>query len=160
MPSLKSLLFPTLLSLAAIATAAEETCPNDWYPNTFHGTRCCYGHMTIQETDAFCCVPYPIVPGEVLASLEDSISAPEPCFTLVPFTASDYSERVSAASASAMTATKPSTNEATPTPTGTGSGSGSGMEPTGTSTGAAMPVATAQGMVLGGAAVAAALLAL
>ncbi|KAK2802268.1 hypothetical protein FQN50_007449 [Emmonsiellopsis sp. PD_5] len=160
MPSLKPLLFPTLLSLAAIATAAE-TCPNDWYPNTFHGTRCCYGHMTIHDTDAYCCIPYPIVPGEVLASLEDSISAPEPCFTLVPFTASDYSERVSAASASAMTATTgPSTNEATPTGTSSGSGSGSGTEPTETPTGAAMPVATAQGMVLGGAAVAAALLAL
>ncbi|KAJ5620928.1 hypothetical protein N7510_004912 [Penicillium lagena] len=70
------------------------------------------------------------------------------CVTKIPFTASDYSSLVSSASAKATaTMTGPSTNEASSTSSGSAS-------PT---TNAAMPVATAEGIVLSGAAVAVAL---
>ncbi|KAJ5811531.1 hypothetical protein N7474_007832 [Penicillium riverlandense] len=66
------------------------------------------------------------------------------CFTKIPWTASDYSEQVSSASSKlADSTTTPATNAATPTSSGSAA-------PT---TNAAMPIATAQEIVLGGAAV-------
>ncbi|KAH8424186.1 uncharacterized protein LDX57_001941 [Aspergillus melleus] len=175
MPSLKTLL-PVLLSLAT-ATIADnsDNCPHNWLSNRYKDRRCCYGNMLIEDTTAYCCV-YEVYGYEELATMsfptetaststEHTWSKEDGCFTKIPFTASDYSARVSSASdAIAASKTKPASNEAASTSGSTSSATGlastsasasaSGSE---SSTNAAMPVATAQGMVLGGAALAAAL---
>ncbi|KAJ5297594.1 hypothetical protein PENANT_c005G06743 [Penicillium antarcticum] len=181
MLSLKSLLLPAILSLAATpsfaATTTTSDCPQNWYSNTYKGTRCCYGYMRIVDADAFCCVVDSTPKTETTStatktatSLEEEWAGADYCFKLVPFTASDYSDQVSSASAAAVaTNTRPSTNEATSTSTSTSTDTGSGLSATSGSssstastsvtptTNAAMPVATAKGVVLGGAGVAAAL---
>ncbi|KAJ6089764.1 hypothetical protein N7467_004980 [Penicillium canescens] len=151
MPSLKALLLPTILSLAATpsfaATTTMSDCPQSWYKNSFkHQTNCCYGHMMIETTDAYCC---------------DEWAGADYCFKKIPFTASDYSSQVSLASAQAVaTNTGPSTNEATSTSTSSGSSSTTASASVTPTTNAAMSLATAKGVVLGGAGVAAALFAL
>lgn len=175
MASLKTLL-PIVLSLAATTTAIS--CPQNWLPDTFGGdSKCCYGNMLVEDTDAYCCV-YDMTPHtrETLPTSSSSVpsttidwSSAGSCFAKIPFSASDYSSQVSAASARiTATTTGPSTNKATPTSTSSGSSSttSSGSSSSASSgsgtptTNAAMPVATAEGMVLRGAAVAVALFAL
>lgn len=174
MPSLKTLLLPTLLTLTTATTT--NNCPRDWLPNTWKGdAKCCYGSMTVEiEVGAFCCIydlNPPIEPTTTSSAVSTTSLTPEEywsgadyCFSKIPFTARDYSDQVSAASAKAIaTRTEPPANDASSTSastsTGTGSGSGSGTgsasSATGTSTtNAGVPVATAEGRVLGGAAVA------
>jgi hypothetical protein len=178
MPSLKILFLLAVLSLAVTATAnpfsSSSSCPKNWYTNTFGGmSRCCYGHMLVAgaKPDALCCVHDVVDESTTTASsgaapsttTDDSVSSPNSCFSKIPFSASDYSSRVSAASVMAWaTTTGPSSNQASSTSTSTstrsasGSGSGSGSS---TSSGlasstsnVALPVATAEGVVLGGAA--------
>lgn len=151
-----------LLSLAAIGNAAS--CPKNWLENSFKVTRCCYGGMIVDDTTAYCCV----YKWDEEQAIKDSYSASDvstteinisasrddPCFTSIPFTATDYSAQVSAASSKIMASTTaPSTNRATATSTSTSTGSAS---PTSTPN-AGMPQATANGMMLGGAAAAVAL---
>ena len=66
------------------------------------------------------------------------------CFAQIPFTATNYSQQVSSASSqlAAGATTTPATNDATPTSSGSAAAT----------TNAAMPIATAQEIVLGGAA--------
>lgn len=183
---LKNLFLPTLLSLATTTTAQEDDCPKHWYSNTFDGiTRCCYGHMQVEMTTEanhiFCCM-YDLTPPEVTTTTFDgtptttatdwtfhSEITSDTCLAKIPFTASDYSSQVSSASSSIVAdarATKsgPSSNSASPTATNSGSSSGKSSS-TGTSLGsgtsttnAAVPAATAGGIVLGAAAVALAVL--
>ena len=124
--------------------------------------------MMIENTDAYCCV-YDLTPRtespssstKTATSFEDEWAGADYCLKKIPFSASDYSSQVSLASAQAVaTNTGPSTNEATSTSTNSGSSSttvSASMTPT---TNAAMSLATAKGVVLGGAGVAAALFAL
>lgn len=170
MPSLKALLLsailaPLSLSLAATPTETEDECPQGWYPNTSRGdTKCCFGHMMIDERGASCCVHYGHEPQVTDWSMAGV------CFEKIPFTASDYSDMVSSASTEAATATAtvpgtaaatttgPSTTETASTTdsdsdSSSGSGSGSESETASPTTNAARAVATAEGMVLGGAAV-------
>jgi hypothetical protein len=114
MPSLKALLLPIILSLAATpsfaATTTTSDCPQSWYKNSFkHQTNCCYGHMMIETTDAYCCV-YDLTPRtenpststKTTTSFEDEWAGADYCFKKIPFTASDYSSQVSLASAQAV----------------------------------------------------------
>lgn len=172
MPSLKILL-PLALSLAATTTAA--TCSGDWLSNTFDGDqKCCYGNMMVIDKDAFCCV-YDLTPPVETSSASTATPSTDDyagwstageCFTKVPFSASNYSELVSSASSKiAATRATVASNQATSTSAvssstssdtssatgGTGSKTSSGSaSPT---SNAAMPIATAQEMMLGGAAV-------
>ena len=107
MPSLKALL-PTILSFAATTTTSD--CPQSWYKNSFkHQTNCCYGHMMIETTDAYCCV-YDLTPRmenpstctKTATSFEDEWAGADYCFKKIPFTASDYLSQVSLASAQAV----------------------------------------------------------
>ncbi|KAI9036280.1 uncharacterized protein KD926_002098 [Aspergillus affinis] len=156
MPSLKILL-PVILSLATATMAGNsDDCPHNWFSNRYEDRRCCYGHMMIEDTTAYCCV-YEVLGYEdpaTMTSTSETTSAStdsyynwsgaDYCFTKIPFKASDYSARVSSASDAI---------EASKSALATASASAEGSE---SSTNAAMPVATAQGMVLGGAALAAA----
>ena len=168
MPSLRTLL-PAILTLATRVTAADN-CPENWFENHFHVTRCCFGNMMIEDTDAYCCIYDVTAPAEETdSSTATSIdwSTADSCFSKIPFTASDYSSQVSAASSKVIataTAAGPMTEPSTTyelTPTSTDSGSSSSTNPgTGsTTTNAAMPAVTAEGIVIGGAAVAVVLLA-
>lgn len=142
--------------------------------------------MQIADRDAYCCV-YDVVgereeysslasKGALSTMADDSISSTAPCFTRIAWTASDFSERVSSASrAAGASRTVPVGNEAssnsTPAASGSASGSasasGTGSEAASTSasasasgsstSNAALPAVTARGLVLGGAAIAAAL---
>jgi hypothetical protein len=173
MPSLKALLLPTILCLVPIpsfaATTTTSDCPQSWYKNSFkHQTNCCYGHMMIEATDAYCCV-YDLTPRtessststKTATSFEDEWAGADYCFKKIPFTASDYSSQVSLASAQAVaTNTGPSSNEATSTSTSSGSSSTTATASVTPTTNAAVSLATAKGVVLGGAGVAAALFAL
>lgn len=173
MPSVRTLLLPMALALAA--TATDVTCPTDWLANTFKGTKCCYGNMVIINTDAFCCV-YDMTPATVTSSAPsastttdiefNSWATTDECVTRVPFTASNYSDLVSSASSKiAASRATVATNEASSTSTHSSSASSSSSAGTsgasshassGTAaatSNAAMPIATAQDMVLGGAAV-------
>lgn len=173
MPSFRTLLLPITLSLMGIATAA--TCPENWLENTFSGdSKCCYGNMLVDNRDAFCCV-YDMTPPTKTSSSSSastttddygSWSTAGECFTKVPFSASNYSDLVSSASSKiAASRTTVATNEANTTSTGSSSAStGTSVGASGTSSqtssgsasatsNAAMPIVTAQEMVLGGAAV-------
>lgn len=156
MPSVNTLLLPIFLSLAATTTA---TCPKGWGS---YGSICCPGSMTSGGDGVkYCCVAdkptvnisiAPILPSGIPLMDKDKRSAENSCAAKIPFTASDYSSLVSSASAKAATAatattTGPSSNEASSLSSGSAS----------STTNAAMPVATAEGIVLSGAAVAAAL---
>ena len=118
--------------------------------------------MMVEDTTPFCCIHDPTVTPTNWDMAGD-------CFSKVPFTASDYSDQVSAASTEAAalvtdtvsatttdTTAEPSATEAASTSSSSNASLGS-ETPT---LNAAMPVATAEGMVLGGAAVATALFAL
>lgn len=167
MPSLKTLLLPTFLSLPATTTA---TCPEGWGSYGSDGSICCPGSM-ISDGDGvqYCCVAdkpnisisiAPIFPTGISLMAKDKRSVENSCAAEIPFTASDYSSLVSSASAKAAAATMtgPSSNEAATTtgPSSNGASSSSSGSASST-TNAAMPVAMAEGIVLSGAAVAAAL---
>lgn len=133
MPSFKSLLL-IALSLAATTTA---TCPQGW-----EGTdQCCFGIESTSDNGKYCCV------GGTIAPLfgTTSSSSTSTCFASIPWTASDYSQQVSSASSQyeAGATTTPATNVATSTSSGSAAATAN----------AAMPIATAQEIVLGGAAV-------
>ncbi|KAJ5433051.1 uncharacterized protein N7458_012207 [Penicillium daleae] len=173
MPSFKTILLPLAL---LVATATADTCPGDWLSNTFNGdTKCCYGNMLVEDRDAFCCV-YDLTPPPVetiststaTSSTDDYAgwSTAGECFTKVPFSASNYSDLVSSASLKiAATRATVASNQASSTSTSSSStSSGTASATNGTSSksssasaastsNAAMPIATAQEMVLGGAAV-------
>lgn len=78
-------------------------------------------------------------------SASPSSTAGGSCFTMIPWTASDYSAQVSSASSklAAGATTTPATTDATPTSSGSAAATSN----------AAMPIATAQEIMLGGAAV-------
>ncbi|KAJ5195574.1 uncharacterized protein N7498_009012 [Penicillium cinerascens] len=145
MPSFKSLL---LIALSLAATAAS--CPQDW--DTQNG-QCCYGTFVSGSAPTYCCVKNinantnsNMKVRDVLPrSLSLSLSIGDNCFTTVPVAATDYSAQVSSASSklAAGATTTPATNEATPTSSGSAAATSN----------AAMPIATAQEIVLGGAAV-------
>lgn len=172
MPSFKTFLLPMAL---LVASSRAATCSGDWLSNTFKGdTKCCYGNMLVEDRDAFCCV-YDLNPPVETSSAStvattsddyDSWSTAGECFTKVPFSASDYSDLVSSASSKiAATRATVATNEANPTSSSastasSGASSVASITSSRTSSGsaaatsnAAMPIATAQEMVLGGAAV-------
>ncbi|KAJ5201503.1 uncharacterized protein N7498_006166 [Penicillium cinerascens] len=181
MPSFRNLLLPITFSLAAITTAA--TCPQNWLEQTVSqdDSKCCYGNMVMDDNDTYCCV-YNLNPALQPSSVsiatttntnfEDSWSTADYCFTKIPFTASNYSDLVSSASSKveagataiatneAIFTTAGSTSTSTSTSTsGTSSGTSSSMSSktspgsAATTSNAAMPIATAQEMVLGGAAI-------
>ena len=156
MPSLQILLLATIFSLTATTTASG--CPKNRGRDSFGSdSKCCYGTMMVDGSDAYCCVPdsttnggdsLPLFSSGAPSMAMNNWSTANSCFAKIPFTASDYSSQVSSASAkAAATTTGPSTNEATSTSPASGT----------STTNAAMPVATAEGIVLSGAAVAAAL---
>lgn len=135
MPSFKSLLL-TALSLAATTTA----CPQGWEGKD---NQCCFGFEQDSADGNYCCVGGKM--GDIFSTASSSSAS---CFTKIPMTASDYSQQVSSASSkyqAGATAT-PATNVATST-SSTSSGSAAATA------NAAMPIATAQEIVLGGAAV-------
>ncbi|KAJ5881218.1 uncharacterized protein N7473_012271 [Penicillium subrubescens] len=175
MPSFKTLLLPLALSLAATTTAA--TCSGDWLSNTFGGDqKCCYGNMMVIDKDAFCCV-YDLTPPVETSSTSTAISSTDDyagwstageCFTKVPFSASNYSDLVSSASSkiAAARATVASNTATSTSASASSSSASSGTSSTASGTGsktssgsaastsnAAMPIATAHEMMLGGAAV-------
>ncbi|KAB8067447.1 hypothetical protein BDV29DRAFT_186162 [Aspergillus leporis] len=169
MTILKTLLLATILSLAA--TATETNCPAGWLPNTFHGTKCCSGNMVIDEQGAYCCVndmrPYKealtntakryttaMITAETNWSTVDNS-----CIAKVRFTASDYSAQVSSASRKAeATPTNASTSEITSMSTiDSGASSVTSTQTSTPTSNGAMPRATAEEVVLGGAAFAASL---
>jgi cobalamin biosynthesis Mg chelatase CobN len=176
MHSFKPLLASAVLSLVA-NTWAEETCPEHWGLNHFNGARCCYGDMQIIDTDAYCCI-WDVDGAYATASFFETATSTTytpstiTCLTKIPFTATDYSSQVSLASMSvAASQTASSASNATSTSTNSGSGtsnlasvtsasatSASATSGSATSTpNAAVSVVPARGMVMGGAAVAAAL---
>jgi hypothetical protein len=125
-------------------------CPNSWGTA---GDKCCFGSLEADSSGKYCCVadhvnsnfinfkPRSVSPAQSTAG--------SGCYTKVPLTASDYSAQVSSASSAlaAGATNSPSTNEASPTSSGAAA-------PT---TNAAVPIAVAQEMMLGGAAVVAGL---
>lgn len=161
------------MALALAATASDITCPKDWLSNTFKDTKCCYGNMLVINTDAFCCV-YDMTPPTVTSSASsastttiefNSWATTDECVTKVPFSASNYSDLVSSASSKiSASRTTVAANEASSTSTHSSLASGTSAGTSGASSkassgtaaatsNAAMPIATAQEMVLGGAAV-------
>ncbi|KAJ5118589.1 hypothetical protein N7448_010297 [Penicillium atrosanguineum] len=172
MPSFKHLLLPITLLLAS---TTASTCPKNWLENTppDGNSKCCYGNMVIDDTDAFCCVN-DMTPSEETSDSTtttddyDSWSTAGDCFTKIPFTASDYSEQVSSASSKVLATRTIMVNEATSTTASSSSASSTSSNassssaastssdassrPTAsTTTNAAMPIATAQEMVVGAA---------
>lgn len=175
MAFLKTLFLATILSVAA--NAAETSCPTGWLENTYKQTRCCSGHMVIDEEGAYCCVYDMRDYKEALTNTAKLYATPttteetnwstveNTCVAKVRFTASDYSAQVSSAASKAeATPTTTSAGEVTSTSTmqsgttaGASSGTGTSSQtstPTPTSNGA-MPLATEA--MLGSAAFAAAL---
>ncbi|KAJ5085408.1 hypothetical protein N7532_010179 [Penicillium argentinense] len=146
-------------------------CPANWLENSFHVTRCCYGNMVVAEKGAYCCVYDLRPPTETTTantatttSETDWSTVNESCVAKVPFTASDYSSQVSSASSKAVASTNASSGKVTSTDTAaaatrTGSGFSSfvGSQTPSTTSNGAIPIATAQEFVAGGAAIAAAL---
>ncbi|CAI7607888.1 unnamed protein product [Penicillium pancosmium] len=155
MVSFKALLLTAFVSVAAHAANTTDTeCPAGWLPNTFKVTRCCSEALTntalLYET-------------ATTTTTEDDYNhwatLKDTCVAKIPYTlaASDYSSQVSSAAKKAeATPTNTSattTNSATTSEATSGSGS-QGSTPT---SNAAMPLATAGDVALGGAALAAAL---
>lgn len=134
--------------------------------------------MMVNDKDAFCCV-YDLTPPVETSSASTATSSTDDyagwstageCFTKVPFSASNYSDLVSSASSKiAATRATIASNQATSTSASTSansrsvsSGTSSAASGTGSKTSsgsaastgnAAMPIATPQEMMLGGAAV-------
>lgn len=164
-------------------------CPNYWTPINYNGEgRCCHGSLSVEDdNEPYCCVMnyhdydwndsprfsdcFPFCSGTDDGVPTVTWSNEPTCITRVPFTANDYSSIVSSAVSagnadSTTSATNgPASNDANPT--STYSSDSNNMNPTSSgysgnsdySTRNAAPVATA-GSILGGAAVAAAFLAL
>ncbi|KAJ5133071.1 hypothetical protein N7448_007229 [Penicillium atrosanguineum] len=132
MPSFKSLLL-IALSLAATTTA----CPQGWEGKD---DQCCFGFEQDSADGNYCCVGGKM--GDIFATTSSSSVS---CFAQIPMTASDYSQQVSSASSKyqAGATTTPATNVATSTSSGSAAATAN----------AAIPIATAQEIVLGGAAV-------
>lgn len=182
MPSLKAPLLLLLLPILSLAqtTAAPKSCPENWLEYSYNDNpKCCYGYMMAEKDDAFCCVTYiPTTLATASAtstSLVDFWSWDAHCDTKIPYTASDYSSRVSAASSKATSAADASLSglvTSTPSSTTSESSASSAASPatssdasstvleTSSTDNLALPVATAENIVLGGAAAAAALFAL
>ncbi|KAJ5526289.1 hypothetical protein N7494_012939 [Penicillium frequentans] len=170
---------------ALLGKRLVTNCPNEWTPINYNGNdRCCHGSLSVEEdNNPYCCVMnyddyrdtdvqfsdcFPFCSGTDYGGPSVSWSNEPTCITRVPFSANGYSSIVSAAVSSGRysgTTTGPATNEATATPTSTSDYNRDNQEATSTSTWSgdstmnAAPIATA-GSVLGGAAFAAALLAL
>ncbi|KAJ5221368.1 uncharacterized protein N7469_010255 [Penicillium citrinum] len=185
MPTIQSLaIFAGMAGLSIIASADIITgglhgnaCPSDWTNIQYKDIqRCCYGSLNLDGNDPYCCVhdftsgfdtsgaisdvksdcfPFCTQTKRGLPTItKDSSNA---CKTKVAFTTDGYSSLVSAASASVTgTATKNSDSDATTTSRGdrtTGTATTKSSE---TSTNIAGPIATAEGLALGGAAIVAA----
>lgn len=131
-----------LMSLSLVATTTAITCPNSW---SKEDGQCCYGSMQDDSpNNKYCCVNDTPINFNFNMNASPTSTASESCFTKIPWTASDYSEQVSSASSKlAGATTNPATNEATPTSSGSAAATTNG----------AMPIATAQEIMLGGAAV-------
>jgi hypothetical protein len=145
---------------------------------------CCYGSITVNNNDGYCCVHDSVMPfdagnggdiigGDVMDScfpfcstmashIQKRVSLSQQCIDKVPVTASDYSERVSAASKSAAVSqtasSQPSSNSASATElvgasataaSSSGSG-GSSSGPTTSPTKNAAPVTTRGAVYVGG----------
>ncbi|KAJ5358208.1 hypothetical protein N7541_005366 [Penicillium brevicompactum] len=170
----------------------NSKCPNNWVDvQNDNDERCCYGSLWTEDNDTYCCVRdvaadfsnnlrvrdestdcYPFCldtsdrfPHVTALNLPTGLPS---CATKVPFTASDYSSLVSAASSSlakqgpttnsaGQTTTSFATSTASSGTTSTSSETGSSTE---SSTNAAMPAMTGGSVALGGAAVIGAMLAL
>ncbi|KAJ6125530.1 hypothetical protein N7471_012847 [Penicillium samsonianum] len=136
MPSLKALLLPTILSVAANPLLYR-------YHNDERLTEC------------------PSTSTKTATSFDDEWGRADYCFKKIPFTAIEYSSQVSLASAQAVATNKePLTNVATSTSTSSGSSSTTASASVTPTTNAAMSLDTAKGVVVGGAGVFAALFAL
>ncbi|CAI7670500.1 unnamed protein product [Penicillium pancosmium] len=189
MHSLQSIAIPALVALSALVSAETLTgglsgspCPSDWTNVQYKDTqRCCYGSLTLESNDPYCCVHsfslsnnylddtssdcFPFCTGTT-RELPTMTKFGASCQTKIAFITKDYSSLVSAASESVTGTTKSSDNDATTMTTTTGTGTETGAKSTAmdnkseTSTNKAGPVATAEGFALGGAAIAAAFLAL
>ncbi|KAJ5650738.1 uncharacterized protein N7484_004461 [Penicillium longicatenatum] len=167
---------------ALLGKRLVTNCPNEWTPINYNGNdRCCHGSLSVEEdNNPYCCVMdydeyrdtdvsfsdcFPFCSGTDYGGPSVSWSNEPTCITRVPFSANGYSSIVSAAVSSgrSYTTTGPATNEATPTSASTSDYNRDNQEATSTwsgdSTMNAAPIATA-GSVLGGAAFAAAMLAL
>ncbi|OAA66402.1 hypothetical protein LEL_10501 [Akanthomyces lecanii RCEF 1005] len=121
-----------------------DECPSGWSITTLNNddkVYCCYGSSTVTNNDGYCCVHDNIIStggdsssnsltGDITkscfpfcsttASQNDKRAFPsQQCLEKIPFTASDYSERVSAASRSAVASqtsgSQPSSNSASAT---------------------------------------------
>ncbi|KAM0738260.1 hypothetical protein ACQRIT_007452 [Beauveria bassiana] len=116
-----------LLAQAVLGKAINvdgSECPKDWTFTQFNDKiRCCYGSITINN-DGSCCVQGS--GGDNMSVLDitkirnDEKAFPsQQCVDEVPFSASDYSQRVSAASKSAAvtqtSGSQPSSNSASAT---------------------------------------------
>lgn len=117
---------PAIQAITNNPQASGNNCPSDWTNFGLNeSSRCCYGTMIVDSNDErYCCVR------TAKTSASAFSATPSGCVTVVPFTASDYSNVVSTASASATQAAA-----------------------TGTSTDAAMALPTADVAVIGGMAV-------
>ncbi|KAJ5801555.1 uncharacterized protein N7518_003623 [Penicillium psychrosexuale] len=153
MTFLKTLLLAATLSVASTAAStAETTCPAGWLSNTWTVTRCCSGTMVVDEQGAYCCVIDMRAYKEALTNTallyETATTTSDTnwstvensCVAEVRFTATDYSAQVSSAASKA---------EATPTNDSTSEVASTSTMASGASSG--------EGVVLGGAAFAAAL---
>ncbi|KAJ5155364.1 hypothetical protein N7492_008167 [Penicillium capsulatum] len=172
MAVIKTLLVGSILSIAA--TAAKTSCPTGWLPNTFHETKCCSGDMVVDEEGAYCCVRdmrdykealtntaklYETATTTGDSDMSWTTADAQSCVAKVRYTATDYSAQVSSASKKAeANPTGTSTSEVTSTTSAsTGSSSGTASQTPSPTSNAALPLATGQEAVLGGAALAAAL---
>ncbi|KAM0664432.1 hypothetical protein ACQRIU_007014 [Beauveria bassiana] len=98
-------------------------CPKDWAFTQFNDKiRCCYGSITINNNDGYCCVQGNGGDNASVLEITDNdgkVFPSQQCVDEVPFSASDYSQRVSAASKSAAVTqtsdSQPSSNSASAT---------------------------------------------
>ncbi|KAJ5937272.1 hypothetical protein N7454_004927 [Penicillium verhagenii] len=125
MPSIQSLIVPTVLSLAVAANARPNlgdllgkrlvtNCPNEWTPVNYNGNdKCCHGVLSVEEDNVpNCCVMnyneynndnvhfsdcFPFCSGSDYGGPSVTWSSVPTCITRVPFSADAYSSIVSAA---------------------------------------------------------------
>lgn len=139
-PSRRSFLVQGGYCSVANVSRAQNECPSGWSTaqmqlNNQNKVYCCYGSITLNNQDGYCCVHdlgsgSPVIGGDVTDSCfpfcsatsshtQKRASVSEQCIDKVPVTATDYSERVSAASKSAAasqtTGSQPSRNSASAT---------------------------------------------
>ncbi|TQV95350.1 hypothetical protein IF1G_06337 [Cordyceps javanica] len=166
----------------ATLSHSKDECPKGWSLartqfNSQDQVYCCYGSITVENNDGYCCVHSPVLPsgqgsgnhiagGEMTDSCFPFCSSPasqnqkrapssQQCIDRIPVTASDYSERVSAASSSAAASPtsgfQPSSNSASATPSASSSDfTSGGSRATGSPTANAAPVATSAVAHVGG----------